>query len=328
MILKNCKSDDHKGVFSLFGYADHRLNPRVGLGSALIMGTLLVGCGGQQTRDEPIPDHYTDQSARLFADDPAASELDLDSIDVSALMGGERPNTQGRNASEQVGGWSIMLTKVGNAGMDRAQELLRVIQADAGLHQAFIEQRPDGLVIAYGNYFGRDEAVEDLERVRKTQLLGTTPFESAIIMPPSSDELRGSNPRHDLRTAKQRYGKQAVYTLQVGVYGRVDYQSPSPEELAAYRKAAEEAVRDLRSQGETAFYYHAPARSMVTVGVFGEKDFDNTTLPPYQSPMLKRTREKFPNNLLNGAGINEAVRTETGRMKQLQSSQLVAIPEK
>lgn len=328
MTLKNCKSDDHKGVFSLFGYPDHRVGARLGFGSALILGTLLVGCGGKQTREEPVPEYYTDQSGRLFADDPAASDLDTDSIDVSALMGGENAQAQGGNASEHVGGWSIMLTKLGNAGMDRAQELLRVIQTDAGLRQAFIEQRSDGLVIAYGNYLGRDEAMRDLDRVRKTQLMSTTPFENAIIMPPSSDELRGNNPRHDLRTVKQRYGKQAVYTLQIGVYGRVDYQNPAPEELAAYRKAAEEAVRDLRAQGEMAFYYHAPARSMVTVGVFGEKDFDNTTLPPYQSPSLKRTREKFPNNLLNGAGINETVRTETGRMKQLQSSQLVAIPVK
>ena len=67
---------------------------------------------------------------------------------------------------------------------------------------------------------------------------------------------------------------------------------------------------------------------MVTVGVFGERDFDNTTLPPLQSPRLKATREKFPNNLVNGAGLNETLRTETGKMKRLQSSQLVAIPEK
>ncbi len=329
--MKKIKTSDHKGVFSLFGYQSCARRARIEIGIALITGTLLAGCGGDQTRDEPLPEYYTEQSGNVFADEPQSSTSVLDqdeAIDVSALLGGESPTGAPSTNPNMVGGWSIVLSKLGNTSMDRAQELLRVIQSEAGLRQAFIEQRSEGLVIAYGNYLGREEAMKDLEKVRQTKMMNATPFENAIITPPSSNELRGANPMHDLRTVKNRYGKQAVYTLQIGVYGRADYQSPASEELAAYRKAAEEAVRTLRSQGETAFYYHAPARSMVTVGVFGEKDFDSTTLPPTQSLMLKRTREKFPHNLLNGAGINETVRTETGKVKMLQSSQLVAIPEK
>jgi hypothetical protein len=216
---------------------------------------------------------------------------------------------------------------MGNSGMQRAQELLRVIQEEAGLRGAFIEQRSEGIVIAYGSYMGRDEAEKDLIKIRNTELLGTKPFERAIVTPPASGELRGSNPAFDLRTVKERFGKQAIYTLQIGLYGRADYQTPKPEDLAKFRVAAEDAVRDLRSRGEMAFYYHAPARSMVTVGVFGERDFDSTVRPPYQSPALKAVRERFPNNLLNGQGINETIRTESGRVKQIQSSQLVAIPE-
>jgi len=242
-------------------------------------------------------------------------------------MGDSSPTSDDAD-NDLVGGWSIILTQLGGASMEQAQKLLKVIHNEAGLREAFIKKRPEGLVIAYGSYLGREAALKDLPRIKETKILSSMPFENAIIAPPSSAELRGNNPMHDLRTVKQRYGEQAVYTLQIGVYGRVDYQNPSPEELAAYRAAAEEAVRDLRSQGERAFYYHAPARSMVTVGVFGEKDFDNETLPPYQSPALKATRDKFPNNLLNGAGINETLRTESGKMKRLQSSQLVAIPEK
>jgi len=220
-----------------------------------------------------------------------------------------------------------VLTKLGSGDMRRAQELLRVIQGEAGLREAFIEERSEGLVIAYGNYLGRDQAMDDLERVRKAQLSGSAPFASAIVTPPASGELRGSNPAFDLRTVKQRYGKQAVYTLQVGLYGRGDYQAPSAEELNEFRQAAEGAVRDLRSKGEKAFYYHAPSRSMVTVGVFGERDFDSTVRPPFQSPTLRSVRDRFPNNLLNGQGINETIRTESGKVTRMQSSQLVAIPE-
>jgi hypothetical protein len=327
MDRKIFKTHDHKGVFSLFGYERaHRI-----IIPALISGFLLTGCGGDQVRDQTTSDYYTDQSSDVFAEEPASPRRVLDSgdaVDVSSLLEGGMPNENAESPGDALGGWSIVLTKLSNTSMERAQQLLRVIQDEAGLRQAFIEERSEGLVIAYGNYIGREEAMEDLERIRRTQMMSSTPFTNAIITPPSSDELRGSNPMHDLRTVKARYGGQAVYTLQVGVYGRADYQSPGPEELSAYRQAAEQAVRELRAEGETAFYYHAPARSMVTVGVFGEKDFDSTTLPPIQSLMLRRTREKFPHNLLNGAGLNETVRTESGKVTRLQSSQLVAIPDK
>lgn len=339
MISRKCKTHDHKGVFSLFGYANTVFQPRaavwVGMG---LLCPWLSGCGGDQPRDEDDTQYYTDQSSAVFAPEPDSMPRDRnggddrpvwelgDSSDGIDGMG-DRGAPQGNPAGDTIGGWSIVLTKLGSGDMRRAQELLRVIQDEAGLRQAFIEERSEGLVIAYGNYMGRDAAQVDLERVRKATLMGTTPFENAIVTPPSSSELRGSNPAWDLRTVKERYGKQAVYTLQVGVYGRSDYQTPSAEEMVQFRKAAESAVRELRADGEMAFYYHAPSRSMVTIGVFGEKDFDSTVRPAYQSPRLKVVRERFPNNLLNGQGINETIRTESGKVTRLQSSQLVSIPE-
>lgn len=223
-----------------------------------------------------------------------------------------------------------MLSNVGDGGMARAKEMLRIIQSDGGLKEAYIDQHSSGLVIAYGSYLGKADprAVRDLERIQKIDLMGVKLFETATIAPPTSGSLRGSNPSNDLRTVKDRFGERAVYTLQVGVYGRADYQMPNAKDLAEFRMAAEHAARELRSNGEMAFYYHAPSRSMVTIGVFGERDFDSTTLPPTQSNELRQLRERFPNNLLNGQGINETVRTESGKMTRLQSSQLVAIPDK
>lgn len=326
--------DDHKGVFSLFGLVGcHGLWCLVS-GIGLFSGAFLAGCGGEQhrTQEQAQNDgsYYTDQSRAVFAPDPQSKTPDAMLADDRPLweIGDERPAPDAQPAQTQpIGGWSIVLSKLGRSNMQRAQELLRVIQEQAGLREAFIESRSEGLVIAYGSYLGREAAQKDLERVRKTQLLGTTPFESAIVTPPASGELRGTNPAWDLRTVKERYGKRAVYTLQIGLYGRSDYQTPKGEDLAQFRRAAEDAVRDLRSKGEIAFYYHAPARSMVTVGVFGEKDFDSTLRPPFQSPGLKAVRDRFPNNLLNGQGINETIRTESGRVTRMQSSQLVAIPE-
>ncbi len=341
MISRKCKTHDHKGVFSLFGYTNPVFQPRMAV--LVGMGLLLpwiAGCGGDQTRDDDETQYYTDQSSAVFAPEPQPGPMprgghgeddrpvwELGDSGVGVDASGDLAVAQATNGGNTIGGWSIVLTKLGSGDMRRAQELLRVIQDEAGLRQAFIEERSEGLVIAYGNYMGRDAAQVDLERVRKATLMGTTPFENAIVTPPSSSELRGSNPAWDLRTVKERYGKQAVYTLQVGVYGRSDYQTPTAEEMAQFRKAAESAVRDLRADGEMAFYYHAPARSMVTIGVFGERDFDSTVRPAYQSPRLKIVRERFPNNLLNGQGINETIRTESGKETRLQSSQLVSIPE-
>ena len=322
------KTTDHKGVFSLFGYRPNMVRPGLVPVLGLYASILLVGCGGDQSREPDRNDYYTDQSSSVFSPEPINDRPPLDDDQPIWEQGDATTTTSGGESSSLIGGWSIVLTKIESGDMARAQQLLRVIQEETRLREAFIDERSDGLVIAYGNFLGREAAEKELVRVRGTDMLGTKPFESAIVRPPSGEALMGSNPAFDLRTVKKRYGKQAVYTLQIGVYGRNDYQTPSPEELSAYRQAAEKAVRDLRSQGDTAFYYHSPSRSMVTVGVFGEKDFDSTVYPAYQSPRLKATREKFPNNLLNGQGIKETRRTESGIDKRMQSSQLVAIPEK
>ncbi|MBL4698108.1 MAG: hypothetical protein JKX70_04675 [Phycisphaerales bacterium] len=303
----------------MFVYPNIHQRGRFCLISLLIGSLFLSGCGGDEVRDENDSAYYTDRSRAVFAPElePSAKPMDSD----QAVQAGTRKN---------IGGWTIVLLRVEQGGMARATEMLRVIRDEAGVNDAFIDRRSSGLVIAYGDYLDKREpqAIRDLERMRSVQLMGVTLFESAIIVPPTSESLMGSNPAYDLRRVKARFGKKAVYTLQIGLYGRSDYQAPSAEDLVAFRKAAEDAVRILRGQGELAFYYHAPARSMVTVGVFSERDFDATTRPPTQSRAMRELREKFPNNLLNGQGINETIRTESGKTTRLQSSQLVAIPEK
>jgi len=310
---------DHKGVFILFGYPNIASKSQRTALFALAIGFLIPGCAGDETRGERDGDYYTDQSRAVFAPD----------LDPNTSTEPQRDSTQPEDGGEHelVGGWSIVLTKA--ESMAQARQQLAIIREQAGLDDARVEQRPIGLVVVYGDYMGREDeqAQNDLKRFRAMEVGGARLFESAIITPPTSRELRGSNPRYDLRTVKERFGSGAVYTLQIGVYGRGDYRIPSEEELIEYRRAAEQAVRDLRADGEMAFYYHAPARSMVTVGVFGERDFDATMHPPFQSPQLRAVRERFPNNLLNGQGINETIRMESGRVTQLQSSQLVAIPE-
>jgi len=314
------KNNHHKGVLGLFGYQVilTETNHRVLWASilSLLVGFWGVGCGGDQPRTEEDTQYYTDRSSAVFAPEPAPSAEPDGGI-------------SGSNAVRS-GGWSIVLSTVGAGGMDRAKEMLRIINDEAGLDGAYIDERSSGLVIAYGDYLGKEDpkATKDLERVRRIELMGVKLFEAAIITPPTEKSLHGSNPLNDLRSVRSRFGDRAFYTLQVGVYGRGDYQMPSAEDLIAFRRSAEQAVRELRAQGEMAFYYHAPARSMVTIGVFGERDFDSTKQPPTMSPELRALKARFPNNLLNGQGINETVRSDSGKVTRLQASQLVNIPNK
>jgi hypothetical protein len=150
-----------------------------------------------------------------------------------------------------------------------------------------------------------------------------------MLMPPVVVRAGSEGDELNLRTVKRRLGeRRAVYTLQIGAYGRGDLGKPTPGELRIFRAEAEKAARQLRAEGEEAFYYHGPNMSMVTVGVLGEDDHDGSTQPPIESIRLRQLRQKFPYNMLNGQGIRETIQTDRGPVKRLQDSRLVAIPDR
>lgn len=308
----------HKTVLGMFGLETRRLSRLFSPVLGVILGLILVGCGGDQPRDGSDTGYYTDQSHAVFSPEPPASG----SLTADGLADGEQ--------GHQIGEWTILLVRVQRADAQVTGRMLQVVVHDAGLDGAYLDHRSDGTIIAYGRYPDKSDprAIKDLERIRSLKVGGEQIFAQAILIPPSSEELRGANEAYDLRNVKAKFGDRAVYTLQIGVYGRADFQPSSAQELAEYRHAAEQAVRELRADGVMAFYYHAPNRSMVTVGVFTEQDFDATTMPPTESLALRNLREQFPHNLLNGKGIQETVRTASGKKTKLQESRLVGIPEK
>lgn len=140
--------------------------------------------------------------------------------------------------------------------------------------------------------------------------------------------------QYDLATAKQRVGSHAIYTLQVARYGLLDNTRPKPDELASFRQAAEEAVLQLRAAGDEAYFYHGPAGSTVTIGLFEDADYVTTTkgpdgnttqLPrPYESARLIAARAKFPHNLVNGQTLE--VRTKGSKEPIIQPSFVVGVP--
>lgn len=227
--------------------------------------------------------------------------------------------------------WSIMLvTLSGPDAKSLADQALWKVQNVGGLPDAFLQEQSKGVYsVMYGRYPDpADRAAQaDLKRVHQIQVGNERPFASAILMPPDGAASVSRSP-HDLRNARSIYGSErARYTLAIGYYTRDDMKQATPQQMAEYRKAAEQAVAKLRAEGDEAFFYHGPNGSQVTIGIFGPADHDPVNRPGTESIPLQNARKKHPHYLLNGMGQNQVVNTPSGKRRVLLASRLVEIPE-
>jgi hypothetical protein len=214
--------------------------------------------------------------------------------------------------------WAILLGAVSGPGSDRqAATLAAVASREGGMADTFIEPRGDGFAVLYGAYDepGSPQAKKDLAAARAIDVGGAKPFEGAIMAAPAVRGAAGNTPEHDLRLAKQIYGKKASFTLQIGVYHRSDREKPTPDQVAEIRKAAEGAVKALREQGDQAFYFHGPERSMVTVGLF----------PTAEDAAIRAIQKRFPSHMINGQLTTNAKSEQLNGPKG-QPSFVVTVP--
>lgn len=224
------------------------------------------------------------------------------------------------------GRWSIVVAAFpANTGADVIARAVNEVRTRGGLPDAISEVRGKSIVIASGSYpSGSDPAAQrDLKRLREREIDGARPFEGAVLSPPPFEGLAGTRPEYDLSNARARFGKDALYTLQIAVYERMDAKEPTGEDLREIRLAAESAAVELRREGEQAFYYHGPRRSMVTVGIFGPKDYDPQQVGR-ECARLSLLRTKYPYNLVNGATYKTRARGQTRASEQ--PSFVVVIP--
>lgn len=232
-----------------------------------------------------------------------------------------------------AGGWSVVIASVRGENQERdAATLLGRVRTEGGLIEAVSQKRGEATVIVLGDYAGPDDARAqvDLKRVRETVVEGARPYVLAFLAPPMTGFKAGAMPQYNLVQAKQQFGDSALYTLQVGVYGRLDLERPSENDLKEARSAAEQAAFKLRQEGELAFYYHSPTLSMVTVGVFDISDFD-PQVPTLKSARLRESQKRFPYNLYNGQAIrvkSKVAGAQGAGAGTLQPSNLVALPTK
>jgi hypothetical protein len=270
-----------------------------------------------------------------------------------ALAGGCQSSGQGGDARDEgralftgredrvdhESAWSIYLLGISIPSEATPLDLLEIredaaialdrVRSDGGLPQAFVEETPRQVMVLYGRYSGPDSprAQADLRRIKAIEMDGSHPFAGAALRPPLGADIGGAA-EYDLRRAREYYGPDVRYTLQVAIYGREDNRAPSAPELAELRRAAERAVLELRREGEPAFYFHGPYRSTVTVGALSEEEafvvVDRERGVKHQSPLVEALMARHPHNLVNGSAVRERVGRDGWR---LQRSRLVAIPE-
>jgi hypothetical protein len=235
--------------------------------------------------------------------------------------GGDEPNAGPK-------GWAVVIAAFRGDGRDQAAAaLLSKVRSEGGLPEAYTAHRNEAVIVAVGDFPSPDDdrARKELARIQQLEIGGVKPYAGAMLAPPLEWKMAGGMPQFNLARARQIYGDRAMYTLQVGVYGRMDLKGvPTEADLAEARKAAEQAAARLRQEGELAFYYHGPTMSMVTVGVFDTNDFD-PQIAGFKSIRLRDTQKRNPYNLYNGEGMRVKVK---GQNAQLQPSNLVEVPKK
>lgn len=233
--------------------------------------------------------------------------------------------------------WSIVIVSYTVTKDTTMQEVHNQAQLDlvrvrgVGLRQAYVEMRGERLVLALGRYDGPNDpaALADLERVKSIEWSGIYPFAGALLAPPANLNI-GNFPEFNLANTKQRFGKNAIYSLQIGVYGRADRTQPSEADLQQFRKAAEEGAAQLRREGELAFYYHGANTSSITIGLFGHADYriefdSDGRKETIRSTRISALQARFPHLLLNGKTIRLTALSQGGR-EVLQRTDLISIP--
>ncbi len=299
------------------------------LGSSLpVIAYLLVALLGGCT---PKPKNQADHRAL----DPYARQSKEVLGSPAWVVGGADKTGSFEGGHPGPGAWSILLATVPrDSGQATADQTLAQVQR-AGIPDARLEQRDDGWVVLTGSYADPADPVAraDLQRIQALQVRGATPFVTSILIPPPVQRVAGASSEFDLSLVRRKRNipRAVLYSLQVGVYERSDGQDPSESDLRDIRAAAERGAAALRADGEEAYFYHGPRRSMVTVGIFTEDDYSMRTregdnaIPVFvESPKLRALRQKYPYNLVNGQALR--VRTPGQEKGVIQPSMVVEIP--
>lgn len=299
----------------------HLLRTRLGFVSTLLGLIVLWGC--KTDSGEKGDSALREEGKAVFkpSDKPA---------DKSAGSALDETGTEAAGSAVVEGKWTIVLLRLRGSERDHAtQTVLKSVRA-SGLPEAFLETRSDATLVVIGNYESASspDARAMLKRVKEMEVNGAKPYFGAHFLPPPAATMKGSIPEWDLRNAKENFGKQAEYTLQINIYTN-PRGTPTAAEVKEFQKAAEDAVRTLRKEGVDAFYFHDMAGSTVTVGLFSQKELDGaqSLKPGGGNNTLTALQKQFPNAMINGAGVKDHAVDAQGRPTQtMRPSFIVRVP--
>lgn len=232
--------------------------------------------------------------------------------------------------NRQASGWSIVLASFrGENQGDLGRLAVDKVRRETPFDDVRAEVRGPATVVLVGTFPEPTaaDAKARLEAIRSHEVGGARPFAGAFFCPPVDSDL-GGKPEYNLAQVRTLHGPKAVYTLQVAAYGPKDISRPVDAELRDARRDAEAAAARLRREGELAWFYHGPNRSMVTIGVFTPAVLEGKNRDgDAERAVLADLERRFPHNLYNGGGVQVKRGGLKNAKPQLQSSTLVAIPE-
>ena len=228
-----------------------------------------------------------------------------------------------RDRPESEGDWAILIrTFDGKGHAKEAKQFVKKLQQDTNMSDLWTKKHDDKTYVYRGRYFDPSgfAANDELRQTQMTRFEDERPFQHVSVARVVQKRIESGDGGTVEVTAEMdlsRHSNRDLYSLQVGAYD---------EAYGKERKrAAEQFAAVLRADGDTAFFYHKPHMSMVTVGLFTRKE----AFVPIQvgdhmrdgySPAVHKLQQKHPYNLLNGRTI---IMKEGGRRVGEQPSYLV-----
>lgn len=216
-------------------------------------------------------------------------------------------------ASQDQGGWAIELaTFSGKRRQASARHLVTWLKEHTSLSDTWFYDDANDSRVMQGRFSepNSPQVQDELHKVRLMVIDDVKRFEKAQIIAFGKTAMTAAQPS-DLA---QFAGIQG-YTLQVAFFDKAGGER--------FREAAETYCRQLREKNEQAYFYHGPNRSMVTVGLFTDADWEGEGVKRHYGPRIRELQERFPHNLGNGSTI---VEKSNGQIIGDQPSVLVHLP--
>ncbi len=226
------------------------------------------------------------------------------------------PLASGAIPANPRAGWAIQLESFeGASRFRRASDLIRRLTHRNAVTDLWFQDHEGKTTVYRGRYDHLTdlEAQKALMQTRAIEDEGARPFENVQLISLGGEQSQPLGSA-DLRS----HAGQGFYTLQIMFY--------DPDYGPDYRDAAEQAAATLRMDGNKAFYYHGPNRSMVTIELFTDADFDQDGPVRIYGPRMLAAQEKFPNNLANGLTMLETISDGRKAEKRPQPSFVVRVP--